>query len=324
LKVLNVQTHPQTRHPGFMRKHGLVSFLGAPLTAKGDDLGVLSIYTKEEHDFSDEEVELVSTLAGQAAVAIHNAQLYEEMSKLAGDLSKSNRVKDEFLSVMSHELRTPLNVVMGYTGMIKDGILGDINPQQEDALDKVINRANEQLTMINNVLYATVIETEKVKAEMVEVDLGGFLSNLSTAYHGPINKDLTLHWDYPPNLPAIKTDSAKLKQILQNLINNAIKFTAKGSVTVSARVIKEAISQVEFKVADTGVGIPKEHLPMVFEKFRQVDSSETRLYGGVGMGLYIVNKLTDLLGGRVEVESEPGKGSTFTVKIPCDILPATR
>ncbi len=341
LKVLNVQTHPQTRHPGFMGRHGLVSFLGVPLTAKGETLGVLSIYAKEEHDFTDEEVGLLTDLANQASLAIHNAQLYEEMSKLAANLSKANTVKDQFLSVMSHELRTPLNVVMGYTGMIKDGILGDINPQQEDALDKVLNRANEQLTMINNVLYATVIETEKVKAEMVEVDLGDFLSNLRTAYHGPINKHLTLNWDYPPNLPVIKTDSAKLKQILQNLINNAIKFTEKGNVTVSARVVKEAISdqppaishqqsairnsesaisQVEFKVADTGVGIAKEHLPIIFEKFHQVDSSETRLFGGVGMGLYIVNKLTELLRGKVEVESEPGEGSTFTVTLPLGVV----
>ena len=223
---------------------------------------------------------------------------------------------------MSHELRTPLNVVMGYTGMIKDGVLGDINPQQEDALDKVINRANEQLTMINNVLYATVIETEKVKAETVEVDLGGFLSQLRTAYHGPITKNLSLNWDYPSDLPVIKTDSAKLKQILQNLINNAIKFTEKGQVVVSARLPPSdphaSDRWVEFKVADTGVGIPKEHLSIIFEKFHQVDSSETRLYGGVGMGLYIVKNFAELLGGTIQVESETGKGSTFTVTIPLD------
>jgi len=344
--VLNVQTDPRSLAPEFLRKYGLVSSLRVPLVAKEEVLGALTFFTKEEHQFTDEEVGFLTTLAGQAGLAIHNSQLYEEMAKLAGNLAKSNRVKDEFLSVMSHELRTPLNVVMGYTGMIKDGLLGDINPQQEEALDKVINRANDQLTMINNVLYATVIETEKVKAEMVEVDLGGFLSNLRTAYHGPINKNLTLNWDYPPNLPVIKTDSAKLKQILQNLINNAIKFTEKGNVAVSAKIRQQAEgnrqqeedpltprsteahdrshasrltpSFVEFKVADTGVGIPKEALPFIFEKFRQVDSSETRLFGGVGMGLYIVKKLTELLGGKVEVESEPGRGSTFTVTIPLE------
>ncbi len=348
---LNAQSDPRSLAPEFLRKYGLVSSLQVPLVAEDEVLGTLTFFTKEEHQFTNEEVEFLTTLVGQAAMAIHNSQLYDEMGKLAGDLAKSNRVKDEFLSVMSHELRTPLNVVMGYTGMIKDGLLGDINPQQEDALDKVLNRANDQLTMINNVLYATVIETEKVKAEMVEVNLGDFLSNLRIAYHGPINKNLTLNWDYPPNLPVVRTDSAKLKQILQNLINNAIKFTEKGNVTVSCRIREGSEQKAEgsirplptaasllpteplptadrslptgegrcvvFKVADTGVGIPKEHLPIIFEKFRQVDSSETRLYGGVGMGLYIVNKLTELLGGKVEVESEPGEGSAFTVTIPC-------
>ena len=243
---------------------------------------------------------------------------------------------------MSHELRTPLNVVVGYTGMIKDGLLGEINPQQQEALGKVISRANDQLVLINNILYATVLDTEKINVDMHEVSLGDFLTQLKTAYEAPINKKLVFNWDYPADLPLIKTDSAKLKQILQNLIDNALKFTDKGSITISAKIRQQAEgnrqqfsaltplasslspSWVEFRVADTGVGIPKEALPFIFEKFRQADSSETRLYGGVGMGLYIVNKLTELLGGRVEVESEPGKGSTFTVKIPCDILPATR
>ncbi|HEV8342361.1 MAG TPA: ATP-binding protein [Candidatus Binatia bacterium] len=111
------------------------------------------------------------------------------------------------------------------------------------------------------------------------------------------------------------TDYAKLKHILQNIINNALKFTEKGHVTVSARYLPEA-NALEFKVADTGVGIPKEMLPVIFEMFRQVDGSETRSYGGVGMGLYIAKKFTELLGGRIDVETEPGRGSTFTVTIP--------
>jgi len=316
LKVLNVQTDPQTRHPGFMRKHGLVSFLGVPLTAKGETLGVLSIYAKEERDFSDEEVEFVSTLADQAAIAIHNAELYEEMAKLAADLTKSNRVKDEFLSVMSHELRTPLNVVMGYAGMIKDGLLGETTQQQKEGLEKIINRGNDQLFMINNVLYATVLETEEIKIESHEISLVDFLNQLRLGREAPIHKELALHWDYPPDLQVIKADSGKLKQILQNLIDNAIKFTENGQVTISVHV-KGSGREVEFKVADTGIGISKEALPLIFEKFRQLDSSETRLYGGVGLGLYIVKKLTGLLGGKVEVESEPGVGSAFTVKIPC-------
>lgn len=348
LKVLNVQTDPQTRHPGFMRRHGLVSFLGVPLTAKGETLGVLSIYAKEEHDFTDEEVGLLADLANQASLAIHNAQLYEEMSKLAANFSKANRVKDEFLSVMSHELRTPLNVVMGYTGMIRDGLLGSINPQQDEALAKVINRANDQLAMINNILHATALEADEVTVESHQVSLSDFLDQLRLGYDTSTRQNLVLRWDYPSGLPVIKTDSSKLKLILQNLINNSIKFTEKGSVTVSARILERSKQNaessrqgeeglptangllptanrllptggpwVEFKVADTGAGIPEDKLPVIFDKFYQVDSSETRLYGGVGIGLYIVKQFTEMLGGKVEVESEPGKGSTFTVRISC-------
>jgi len=128
---------------------------------------------------------------------------------------------------------------------------------------------------------------------------------------------LTIDWDYPLDLPSVETDSGKLKEILQNLLNNAIKFTEEGTVSITARYRPEA-ETVVLRVADTGAGIPKELVPIIFEKFRQVDGSNTRLHGGVGLGLYIVKKYTELIGGEVEVKSELGMGSTFTVTIPCE------
>lgn len=314
--VRNAQTDPRSLSPELLRKYGLVSYLRVPLAAKGNLLGMLTVFAKEEHEFSAEEIEFLTTLAGQAAIGIHNSQLYEEMAKLAADLSRSNKVKDEFLSVMSHELRTPLNVVVGYVAMIKDGMLGVVNPKQEEALGKVIARANDQLALVNNILYATVIETEKITVESHAVVLGDFLNQLKISYQAPVNKDLALRWNCPEPLRVVHTDSAKLRQVLQNLIDNAVKFTPKGTITISVKV-PEGSRQAEFRVADTGVGIPEEHLPNIFDKFRQADSSETRLFGGVGMGLYIVKKFAELLGGEVEVKSELGKGSVFTVMIPC-------
>ena len=320
--ILDAQTDPRVRDPEFYRKHRLVSYLGIPLIAKGENLGVLSFYTKERHEFGNNEIEFLTTMASQAAIAIHNAQLYEQTIKLAAGLKeeadkleKANKIKDEFLSVMSHELRTPLNVVVGYSGMMLDGMLGEINQQQKEALQKIINRAADQLTLVNNILYATVLEAEKIKIESHEVDLKDFLHNLNSGYDIPTSRDLVIKFEHPPELPVIRTDGQKLKQILQNLIDNAVKFTERGTITISARYIPEA-KAVEFKVADTGIGISKDHLPLIFDKFRQVDSSETRLYGGVGMGLYIVGKFTELLGGTIGLESELGKGSTFTVTIP--------
>ncbi len=239
-----------------------------------------------------------------------------ELEQANRDLLTANKAKNEFLGVMSHELRTPLNVVMGYTGMIKDGMLGEISPEQVKALEKVINRSGDLLTMINEILTATSIEAQAAKVESREVNLVNFLDDLRSQYAVPLDKGLTVHWDYPLQLPRITIDSGKLKHVLQNLINNAVKFTDMGSVTISARYNPRA-KAVEFKVADTGIGIQKELLPSIFEMFRQGDSSETRSHGGVGIGLYIVRKFTDLLGGTIEAASEPGKGSIFTVTIPC-------
>jgi len=336
LMIRDCLNDPRVKDREFFRKHRLVSYLGVPMFAKEEILGVLSFYTNEEHEFTNEEVEFLTALAGQAAIAIHNSEVYEEMAKLAADLSRSNKVKDEFLSVMSHELRTPLNVVMGYTGMIRDGLLGEINPEQEKALGKVISRARDQLTMISSILQATQLEAEGVRVERHEVSLKDFLDDLRSSYTIPLGKEISLVWDYPSDLPVINTDGEKLKHILHNLINNAMKFTARGHVTVSARCLtgagmdasgkRQAASNgfeaVQIAVADTGIGIAKELFPVIFERFHQVDSSETRKYGGVGIGLYIVKKFTELLGGKVELESEEGKGSTFTVTIPCESDPS--
>jgi signal transduction histidine kinase/DNA-binding response OmpR family regulator len=315
LTIADIQTDPRCLEHEFARIHGLVSYLGVPLIVKDQILGIIAFFTKENHPFSGEDIDFLSTLAGQAAIAIHNSQLYEETRRQMVELEKSNKTKDEFLSVMSHELRTPLNVVTGYTSMVKDGLLGGVNPEQQKALERVMRRASELLGTINSILYATSLAAEMVVAAPSEINLRGLLGELKTDYEILLDKELELIWDYPHDLPIIRTDHAKLKHILQNIINNAIKFTEKGHVRVSARYLPEA-KAVEFKVADTGIGIPKEKLPIIFEMFRQVDSSESRPYEGVGIGLYTAKKFTELLGGKIDVETEPDKGSTFTITIP--------
>ena len=239
-----------------------------------------------------------------------------ELEQANRGLLKANQAKDEFLSVMSHELRTPLNVVMGFTGMIKDGLLGEVNGEQQRALGKVVTHSDDLLKMITEILQVTSLEAHAVGVEVQEVSLSSFLDDLKSNYEFPVKKELSFSWDYSSELPTMRTDGEKLKHILQNLINNAVKFTERGQVTISARYNPKA-KAVEFKVADTGIGIQKELLPTIFEMFRQGDSSETRSYGGVGIGLYIVRKFTDLLGGTIDAVSEPGKGSIFTVTIPC-------
>jgi len=309
--ILNAQTDPRSHQSDFLRKNSLVSYLRVPLVAKNEVLGFLTFFTKEEHAFSGEEVKFLTTLASQAAIAIHNSQLYEEMSR-------SNKIKDEFLNVMSHELRTPINVVMGYTQLLKDGALGETNSQQAAAVSTIAARSKDLLDMINSLLYATSLEGKGVRLEAREVSLKDFLLELKTDYEPQAGKEIDLIWDYSGALPNIETDGPKLKQILQNIINNAIKFTDKGAVTTSVRYFADA-KKVEFIVSDTGIGISKAEMPYIFERFHQVDSSQTRAFEGVGLGLYIAKEFTELLGGKITVESELDKSSTFTIAVPCEI-----
>ncbi|MBI2363566.1 MAG: GAF domain-containing protein, partial [Deltaproteobacteria bacterium] len=313
-----------------------------PLRVSGELRGIIHLASREIGHFSEDKTDHLIAIARQMGVAMENRELYEhlrqkvnELQQKTEGLERADKVKDEFLSVMSHELRTPLNVVMGYTAMIKDGMFGETNPEQEGALENVLGQANDLLTMITSILYATSIETQELRTEPHRFALGDFLNDLRTAYDPPRDKALALRWTYPPDLPGVETDREKLKYILHNLIHNAIKFTDRGQVTISA-MIREGRGQtitdgdqqpangkeeelIEFKVADTGIGISQEKLPLIFEKFHQIDSSDTRPYGGIGLGLYVAKNFTELLGGKIELETEQGKGSTFTVNIPCVI-----
>ena len=296
-------------------RHGFVCYLGLPLIAQNQVIGILSFYSPEVRCYGEEEINFLRNLAGQVAVAIHNSVLYEQTRRQAAVLEKANRVKEDFLSVMSHELRTPLNVICGYTKLVQEGMMGKVNAEQRKALDKVGRHAGELLFMVNSIMSATQIEAEALTLDCHEFLLTGLLDELKSLYDYPRGKDVRLEWDYPDDLPSLHSDSDKLKHILQNLINNALKFTDAGSVTVTARQIGEQPG-VELTVADTGIGIPPEDLPTIFERFRQIDSSRTRAHGGVGLGLHIVKTFTEMLGGKIEVASSLGHGSTFTITFP--------
>jgi signal transduction histidine kinase len=316
LAILNIEQEVTTDDKEFLSRNGFVSYFGVPLTSNGDIIGVLSFYLKKEHRFTDQEIEFFIMLGGQTSIAINNSLLYERTIQQTVELEKSNKIKDEFLSVVSHELRTPVNVVMGYTTMIKDCVLGEINSDQKDALGKIANRTNDLLRMINEILNAVTIDAGSTKALSEEVYLTNFMDELKSDFTTLVKtKETGLVWKYPVDLPIIESDRNKLKQIVQNLITNALKFTDQGTVTVSAYHDPEH-KRVKFQVADTGIGIPRELHNAIFGKFTQIDSSDTRSYEGIGLGLYIVKQFTELLGGDVKVESAPGKGSIFTIEIP--------
>jgi len=250
------------------------------------------------------------------AIGINNTQLSEQIKKKAVKLEEANQAKDEFLSVMSHELRTPLNVITGYAEVLSQGVLGEVQREQMHAVKTISFQSRELLRMINEILQVGSIEAGKVKANCQEVNMSDFLVELRSGYEILSKKEISLNWNIPSRLPIVRTDGEKLKHVLQNLINNAIKFTENGGVTISARCFREII---EFEVRDTGIGMPQDMLPSIFQMFRQLDSSNTRSYGGSGVGLYIVKKFVDLLSGKIGVESVLGEGSTFTITLPLDV-----
>lgn len=316
LAIRNLAADARVEKSEFYRRHGLASCLAVPLVAKNERLGTLVFLTREEHEFAAEEIDFLATISGQAAAALHHSRLLAQSQQQATELRRANRVKDEFLGMVSHELRTPLSVISGYTNMLIERMLGQVSPIQEKALQTIAHQSKELHDLIDRVLQVSSIEAHMVQAEFHDVNFWELLAELRAFYDYPLGKELKLTWEFPPDLPTLRTDRGKLKHILENLINNAIKFTDKGSVTVSARY-NTAKKWMEFKVADTGIGIPNDQLPLIFERFRQLDGSETRPYGGIGLGLYIAGQYTAILDGTIQVDSKPGRGTIFTLRIPC-------
>jgi two-component system sensor histidine kinase EvgS len=236
-------------------------------------------------------------------MALTNAMLVEE-------LERAGRLKSEFVSTMSHELRTPLNVILGYTDILGDELVTD---EQRALLGRVRQSSLELLEMIEATLNLNRLATGKDLPVIEPLPLVSLWDDLRTEYDAlPRTNDVTLRWQDVGDT-VLQTDRRKLKMILKNLVGNALKFTPNGEIVIGC---ERDTDGVVITVRDTGIGIPAEHLPRIFEMFRQVDSSDRRSYGGAGLGLYIVRKLVEQLGGTICVESESGRGSIFRVQLP--------
>ncbi len=252
--------------------------------------------------------------AATADLAEQNARLQWQSQ----ELERANRLKSEFLASMSHELRTPINALIGYAALLLDGVLGEITPTQRDALTRARAAAEHLLALINDILDLAKIEAGKMPLHVQEVSLGAVTREVAQQMEPLVHKKgLRFNTNVAGDCPVIVSDRTKIKQILLNLVSNAVKFTNEGTVTVSVECAGEG--GVAIKVADTGIGIRREDLEAIWEDFRQVDQSRTREHGGTGLGLSITRKLLDRLGGRVAVESDYGKGTTFAVWLPARV-----
>ena len=248
------------------------------------------------------------------------ADLAEQNARLvwqSQEIERANRLKSEFLASMSHELRTPINALIGYTALLLDEVLGDVNDRQRTALQRARGSAEHLLTLVNDILDLAKIEAGKIELRLELVPLGELVSEVGMQVEPMVRKkQLEFAIEVAPDTPALHTDRTKVKQVLLNLLSNAVKFTPQGRITIATG--KAADGGAWFSVSDTGIGIRPDDLPLIWEDFRQLDQSRTREFGGTGLGLSITRKLVDRLGGTVEAQSAVGRGSTFVVRLPAE------
>jgi signal transduction histidine kinase len=294
---------------------GLKSLIGAPMLWEGRGVGAIFVGRDTVGPFSDKDIALLRTFADQAVIAIQNARLFAEIQDKSRQLEVANKHKSEFLANMSHELRTPLNAIIGFSEVLLERLFGDVNEKQVDYLKDIHSSGRHLLNLINDILDLSKVEAGRMELEPSTFDLPSAIANAMALIRERAQRHgIALGMDVDPALSDIVADERKLKQILLNLLSNAVKFTPDGGrIDVRAR---QDESLIRISVADTGVGIAQADQQAVFEEFRQVGGNYTSKQEGTGLGLALTRRFVELHGGTIGVESEPGKGSTFTFTLP--------
>jgi signal transduction histidine kinase len=291
--------------------------MAIPMIVGGQVLGVMDVQADRTNAFTDEDVLVQSTLASQVAVAVQNARLYGEQVEVAEQLREVDRLKSEFLASMSHELRTPLNSIIGYAEVLLDGIDGELNDDMEEDVGAIHSSGKHLLSLINDVLDLAKIEAGQMDLLPEPFDMTGVIEDMINTSRVLVrDKPVELRWAAPVEPLMINGDVLRVRQILNNLLTNAIKFTEEGSITVAAQADSENSDMIRVSVSDTGIGLQDDQVLVIFDRFRQVDQSHTRRAGGTGLGLSITRQLVELHGGRIWVDSAVGAGSTFFFTLP--------
>jgi signal transduction histidine kinase len=312
---------------------GFKKFIITPLVAERKVVGALIGVTRNE--FIDETgVDVLENFSNQAALAIESAQLFEELRQKNIDLERANKIKGEFLAIMSHELRTPLTAVIGFSELLLEEVVGELNNEQKEYLREVVQSSEHLLGLINSILDLSKIESGRMDLNVEPFNLAETVRDVRGTVRALLKKKgIQMEIDVPAKIPSIEADERKVRQVLLNLLSNAIKFTPEGG-TITLQVRHSMNSKglwtypgmkdttpfengyFKISVEDTGIGIKEEDLEEIFDPFRQVDSSYTRKYSGTGLGLTLTKQFVEMHRGFITVESEHEKGSRFTVILP--------
>jgi signal transduction histidine kinase len=313
---------PDTHAPSFVAQFpgsqhaamGIRSLLATPLMHDGVAIGLIQLRRSEPRPFTEKQIALLETFAHQAVIAIQNARLFREIAEKSQQLEAASRHKSEFLANMSHELRTPLNAILGFNELILGEVYGSLTPDLREPLTDIQNSGKHLLRLINNVLDLSKIEAGRMELAPTDYAVQDVVERVrASLFPLAAEKGLELAASVPEELPLAYGDAGRITQCLTNLAGNALKFTRQGRVEISADLQGD---RLVYRVRDTGIGIAKDKLESLFTEFRQGDATVASEFGGTGLGLSISKKFVEMHGGRIWVESEPGKGSVFSFEIP--------
>ena len=293
------------------------TILSVPMLREGIPLGVLTLIRTEARPFTDKQIDLVSTFADQAAIAIENVRLFDEIQDKSRQLEVASQHKSQFLANMSHELRTPLNAILGYTELMADGIYGELPEKTMGVLKRLESNGRHLLGLINDVLDLSKIEAGQLVLELSDYSLEDIAQTVrSTLEPLAADKKLVLKVEMAPKMPPGHGDGRRLTQVVINLVGNAIKFTDTGEVVIKATATDGSF---RLSVCDTGPGISAANQAKLFQEFQQADNAVTRKKGGTGLGLAISKRIVEMHGGKIWVESQLGQGSTFAFTLPITV-----
>jgi GAF domain-containing protein len=312
--IPDVQADPEYTWVEQQRLGGYRTVLGVPMLREGIPIGVLALTRDDVRPFTNKQIELVQTFADQAAIAIENVRLFDEIQDKSRQLEEASQHKSQFLANMSHELRTPLNAILGYTELMTDGAYGEPSEKMLGILKRLEANGRHLLGLINDVLDLSKIEAGQLVLELSDYCVEDIAQTVrSTLEPLASDKKLAFKLELAPNLPAGHGDGRRLTQVLINLVGNAIKFTDAGEVAIKAEANNGSF---HVSVRDTGPGISAADQAKLFQEFQQADNAITRKKGGTGLGLAISKRIIEMHGGKIWVESQPGQGSTFAFTLP--------